>query len=94
MRDLLVFSGNSHPSLAAAICKRLQVPLSNSTSSKFSNGELNIEMDESVRDSDVYIIQTASSSVNDAIIELLIMISACKIASARYSTTMRLILSC
>lgn len=55
-------------------------------SSKFSNGETLVTIGESVRDVDVFILQTASESVNDALMELLIAISACKMASARRIT--------
>ena len=65
---------------------RLNVPLTPCTVKKFSNGEINVKIAESVRDEDVYIIQTGCSDVNDNLMELLILISACKGASARRIT--------
>jgi ribose-phosphate pyrophosphokinase len=53
---------------------------------KFSNGEVNVKISESVRDEDVFIIQSACRDVNDHLMELLILISACKGASARRTT--------
>ncbi|KAI0355084.1 phosphoribosyl pyrophosphokinase [Trametes cingulata] len=81
-----ILSGNSHPWLANAVCERLNVPLTPCTVKKFSNGEINVKIAESVRDEDVYIIQTGCSDVNDNLMELLILISACKGASARRIT--------
>ena len=65
---------------------RLNVPLTPCTVKKFSNGEINVKIAESVRDEDVYIIQTGCTDVNDNLMELLILISACKGASARRIT--------
>lgn len=56
------------------------------TVKKFSNGEINVKISESVRDEDVFIIQTGANDVNDNFMELLILISACKTASARRIT--------
>jgi ribose-phosphate pyrophosphokinase len=82
MRNLTIFSGSSHPRLSAAIAKKLNINLGKVTLSKFSNNETNVEIGESVRDMEVFIIQTAYGHISDMFIELLIMISACKIASA------------
>ncbi len=65
---------------------RLNVLLTPCTVKKFSNGEINVKITESVRDEDVYIIQTGCTDVNDNLMELLILISACKGASARRIT--------
>jgi ribose-phosphate pyrophosphokinase len=65
---------------------RLGQPLTPCTVKKFSNGEVNAVISESVRDEDVFILQTASSDVNDHLMELLILVSACKGASARRIT--------
>ncbi|KAI0668404.1 phosphoribosyl pyrophosphokinase [Trametes maxima] len=81
-----ILTGNSHPGLAQAVVERLNVPLTPCTVKKFSNGEINVKIAESVRDEDVYIIQTGCSDVNDNLMELLILISACKGASARRIT--------
>jgi ribose-phosphate pyrophosphokinase len=56
------------------------------TVKKFSNGEINVKISESVRDEDVFILQSGSGDVNDHLMELLILISACKTASARRIT--------
>ncbi|KAI0713627.1 phosphoribosyl pyrophosphokinase [Earliella scabrosa] len=81
-----ILTGNSHPGLAQAVVERLNVPLTPCVVKKFSNGEINVKIAESVRDEDVYIIQTGCSDVNDNLMELLILISACKGASARRIT--------
>jgi ribose-phosphate pyrophosphokinase len=65
---------------------RLNVPLVPCTVKKFSNGETNVKISESVRDEDVFIIQSGCSDVNDNLMELLILISACRTASARRIT--------
>ncbi|OBZ75551.1 Ribose-phosphate pyrophosphokinase 2 [Grifola frondosa] len=81
-----VTAGNSHPGLAQAVVERLNVPLTPCTVKKFSNGEINVKISESIRDEDVFIIQSGCSDVNDNLMELLILISACKGASARRIT--------
>ncbi|KAJ3020241.1 ribose-phosphate pyrophosphokinase [Thoreauomyces humboldtii] len=86
MRDITLLAGSSHPQLAASICQRLGVSVGNCTLSKFSNKETNVEVRESVREQDVYIIQSGCGNVNDNFMELLIMIAACKTASARKVT--------
>ena len=65
---------------------RLNIPLVPCTVKKFSNGEINVKISESVRDEDVFILQTGCGDVNDNLMELLILISACKTASARRIT--------
>ena len=65
---------------------RLNVPLVPVTVRKFSNGETNVKIAESVRDEDVFILQSGCNDVNDHFMELLILISACKTASARRIT--------
>jgi ribose-phosphate pyrophosphokinase len=83
MRGLAIFSGSSHPELGQKICHLLGIPLGRSTLTKFSNRETNVNIDETVRDLDVYIIQSGCGNVNDMFMELLIMISACRTASAK-----------
>ncbi|KXS12518.1 phosphoribosyl pyrophosphokinase [Gonapodya prolifera JEL478] len=83
MRNINVFSGSSHPALARSICQRLNMPLAEANLSKFANRETSVEIKVSVRQCDVYIVQSACGNVNDMLVELLIMIHACKIASAR-----------
>ncbi|KAJ1926128.1 ribose-phosphate pyrophosphokinase [Tieghemiomyces parasiticus] len=83
MRNIKVFAGSSNLPLARAICDRLGIALGQVNLQKFSNMETNVEIRESVRDQHVYIIQSACGKVNDNLIELLIMIAACKTASAK-----------
>ena len=82
--------GNSHPELAALIGQRLGVPLSPMLLMRQTNGENTLTVGESVRDQDVFILQTGSSQVaggvNDHIMELGMLISACRAASARRIT--------
>ncbi|KAK1223317.1 ribose phosphate diphosphokinase subunit prs4 [Marasmius sp. AFHP31] len=78
-----LLTGNSHPELAQAVAERLGVPLVPCTVKKFSNGETDVKISQSVRDEDVFIIQSGSGDVNDNLMELLILIAACKGASAR-----------
>ncbi|PFH53563.1 hypothetical protein AMATHDRAFT_137238 [Amanita thiersii Skay4041] len=84
--SIRILTGNSHPELAQAVAERLNVPLVPCTVKKFSNGETNVSISESVRDEDVFIIQSGCGDVNDNFMELLILISACKTASARRIT--------
>jgi ribose-phosphate pyrophosphokinase len=82
MPNIKLFCGSSHPDLARRIAERLGIELGKTTLKKFSNQETSVEIGESVRGEDVYIIQTGSGEINDHLMELLIMINACKIASA------------
>ncbi|KAI8802413.1 phosphoribosyltransferase-like protein [Cladochytrium replicatum] len=86
MRNIVVFSGSSHPQLVDAICQRLSLIPGKSVLNKFANRETNVEIKESVRDVDVYIVQSGCGHVNDNFMELLIMIHACRTASARKIT--------
>lgn len=86
MRQTKIFSGSSHPELAALIAERLGHPISPLKTQKFSNGETGVEVGVSVRNDDVYIIQSGSGKVNDNLMELLILVSACKTSSARRIT--------
>ncbi len=77
-----VFTGNSHKDLAEEIASIMGKPMGNATVSKFSDGEISVSMWESVRGTDVFIVQSTSDPVNDNLMELLIMIDAIKRASA------------
>jgi len=98
MSNIKVFGGSSHPELVQEICRRLQIPVSKAKCTKFANGETNVEIQESVRGEDVFIVQTGccsdgsnggvKASINDHLMELLIMINACKIASAQRVTAL------
>jgi ribose-phosphate pyrophosphokinase len=82
MDDFIIFSGNSNPDLARKICDYLNVPLGGEKVKRFSDGEIQIEIDENVRSRDVFIIQSTCSPVNENLVELLLMIDALKRASA------------
>jgi ribose-phosphate pyrophosphokinase len=86
VRNIVVLGLSSHPKLNETICNHLGVPPSNILLSKFAVGETRVEVGESVRGKDVYIIQSGGGSINDHLLELLITISACKTASARRVT--------
>jgi len=82
MTDFKIFSGNSNPDLAKKICDYLIMPLGGEKVKRFSDGEIQIEIDENVRSKDVFVIQSTCSPVNDNLMELLLMIDAFKRASA------------
>lgn len=86
VRNLVVMGGSSHPKLTEVVCNHLGVEKANVLLSKFAVGETRVEIFDSVRGKDVFIIQSGGGKVNDHFIELLIAISACKTASARRVT--------
>ncbi|KAI9010909.1 phosphoribosyltransferase-like protein [Phycomyces nitens] len=86
MRNLVVFAGSSHPELGEEICRRLGIEPGKSSLEKFSNNETKVELYESVREQDVYIVQSGCGHVNDNFMELMIMLQACKTASAKKVT--------
>ena len=77
-----VFAGNGCPQLAESICEALGVPMGQATVGRFSDGEVNIDIMESVRGCDVFVIQSTSAPANDHLMELLVMVDALKRASA------------
>ncbi|KAG0147021.1 hypothetical protein CROQUDRAFT_656678 [Cronartium quercuum f. sp. fusiforme G11] len=91
-----ILTGNSHPDLALAVAQRLDISLCGCKVKKFSDGETSVAINESVREEDVFIIQTgfnpsagtgsSAACPNDLLMELLILISACKTASAKRIT--------
>ena len=81
-KDLKIFCGNSNRALAEAICKELRLPLGDLQCGNFSDGECFVSIYETVRGSDVFVIQSTCSPVNDNLMELLVMIDAFKRASA------------
>ena len=81
-KDIKIFSGTSNRPLAEAICKDLSIPLGSAEVGAFSDGENFVSIHETVRGSDVFVVQSTSSPVNDNLMELLIMIDALKRASA------------
>jgi len=84
--DLIIFSGQSTPTLAQEICDYLSLPLGKAQVRRFSDGEILVELGENVRGRDAFIIQSTCSPVNENLMELLILIDACKRASARRIT--------
>ena len=82
MDELKVFSGNAHRELAEDVCKYLDIPLGEAEVFKFANDNTFVRILENIRQRDVFIIQPTCAPVNDNIMELLIMIDACKRASA------------
>ncbi|MBQ0040788.1 MAG: ribose-phosphate pyrophosphokinase [Clostridiales bacterium] len=86
MGDIKVFACNSNPELAKEIADKLGVELGKVNVTKFSDGEISVNLGESVRGKDVYIIQSTNDPVNDNLMELLIMTDACKRASAHSVT--------
>ena len=81
-RNIKVFTGNSHCELAQNIADILGVPLGKSKVSTFSDGEISVDINETVRGNDVFIVQSTCAPVNNNLMELLIMIDAFKRASA------------
>ena len=81
-KDLKIFSGNSNHALAEAICKELRLPLGDLECGNFSDGECFVSIYETVRGSDVFVIQSTCGPVNNNLMELLVMIDAFKRASA------------
>ncbi|RSH88314.1 uncharacterized protein EHS24_000850 [Apiotrichum porosum] len=84
--SIKLFAGNSHPELAALIAKRLGIPLARANVQQPPSGETKVTIVESVRDYDVYILNTGAGAINTSLMELCIMIHACRISSARRIT--------
>eukprot|EP00920_Eleutheroschizon_duboscqi_P030295 GHVT01073528.1.p1 GENE.GHVT01073528.1~~GHVT01073528.1.p1 ORF type:complete len:338 (+),score=66.38 GHVT01073528.1:1472-2485(+) len=86
MEDALLFSGNSNPALASAVADRLSTTLGEATVRRFADGEVALQFHDSLRGKDVYLIQPTSPPVNENLMELLLMISTCRRASAKKIT--------
>ena len=86
MSGYMIFSGTSNPELSEEIAKYLEQPLSKATINRFSDGEISVQIAESVRGKDVFIIQPTSAPANDHLMELLIMTDALKRSSAKSIT--------
>ena len=82
MDDFIIFTGNSNLILTKDICNYLNVPIGKAKVKTFSDGEIQIEIEENVRLRDIFVVQSTCSPVNDNLIELLLMIDALKRASA------------
>ncbi|KAG1679213.1 Phosphoribosyl pyrophosphate synthase-associated protein 2 [Nymphon striatum] len=81
--EMILLSGNSHPDLAELVASRLSLKLGDCSVIQSTNKETTVQIGDSVRGKDVYIIQTGSKDVNNNIMELLIMAYACKTSDAR-----------
>jgi len=86
MTDFAIFSGNSNPVLSKKICDYLNVPMGGAKVKTFSDGEIQIEINENVRLKDIFVIQSTCSPVNDNLVELLLMIDAFNRSSAKRIT--------
>ncbi len=82
MHNMMVFSGNANPELARKIAEQLRLPLGDATVSKFSDGEVFVEINENVRGADVFILQPTCAPTNDNLMELVVMADAMRRASA------------
>ena len=80
--DLSIFTGNAHPMLARAVCHYLEVEPGQAEVFEFTNENIFVKINESVREKDVFVIQPTCSPVNKSIMELLIMLDALRRASA------------
>jgi len=83
---LFIFTGNSNPILTKRICEYLDMPLGGAKVKTFSDGEVQIEIDENVRGKDVFVVQSTCQPVNDSLVELLLMLDALKRSSAQRIT--------
>lgn len=86
MHGFKIFSGSAHPAFGKEVSKHLGVPLSKAVIGKFSDGEINIQISESVRGKDIFIIQPTCVPVNDNLMELLVMVDALRRSSANSIT--------
>ena len=80
--NIKVFCGNSNPAFAETVCKELGTTSGKGTVKTFSDGEVAVSLEETVRGADVFLIQSTCKPVNDHLMELLVMIDACRRASA------------
>src|SRR5207248_7383238 len=85
-KKLILVAGRDHPELSAEVAEHLDVPLGEVVLSTFSNGEIYCRYGESIRGADVFVFQTHGGSINDRLMEQLIMIDAAKRASAKRIT--------
>ena len=81
-KDIKIFTGNANPALAQEICRIIGTKLGEAEVRTFADGEVGVSLYETVRGSDVFLINSTCKPVNDSLMELLIMIDACKRASA------------
>jgi ribose-phosphate pyrophosphokinase len=81
-QTLALFTGNANPTLAHEIARHLRVPVGRASVGRFSDGEVNVEIMENVRGRDVFIVQSTCPPTNDNLMELLVMVDACRRASS------------
>ena len=79
---MMLFAGNSNPELAKSIAAHLQVGIGKATVGRFSDGEINVEIEENVRGRDVFVLQSVCQPANDNLIEMLVLIDALRRASS------------
>lgn len=79
---LMVFTGNANPQLALAVAKNLNQPLGKAVVGRFSDGEVDVEIQENVRGKDVFVLQSTCAPTNDNLMELMVMVDALKRSSA------------
>lgn len=79
---MMVFTGNSNPELAEKVAERLDLPLGKANVSRFSDGEVSVEIQENVRGKDVFIIQSTCAPTNDNLMELVVFVDAMRRGSA------------
>jgi ribose-phosphate pyrophosphokinase len=80
--NLMVFTGNANPELALDVASQLGIPLGKAVVSKFSDGEVMVEINENVRGKDVFVLQSTCAPTNDNLMEIMLMVDALKRASA------------
>src|SRR4030043_867270 len=85
-KAIKLFSGNAHSELAQEVAAYLSIPVGDATVTKFSDGEIMVQINENVRGYDAFVLQPTCSPVNDNIIDLLLMVDAFKRASAKRIT--------
>ena len=81
-KNVKVFCANANRPFAEGVCRKLWLPMGDCAVAKFADGEVSVSINESVRGSDVFIVQSTCKPVNDNLMELLVMIDACRRASA------------
>ncbi len=86
MPGMKVFSGSAHPALAQSICDALGIPLGRMRTTRFTNENLKVKIEENVREEDVFVVQPSCPPVSEGLVELLIILDALKSASAHRVT--------
>ncbi|MDR1311640.1 MAG: ribose-phosphate pyrophosphokinase [Burkholderiaceae bacterium] len=84
--ELMLFTGNANPALASSVASKLGIPLGKALVSRFSDGEVTVEINENVRGKETFVMQSTCTPTNDNLMEILLMVDALKRASARRIT--------